>query len=1217
MSSPLYPIIKSRFSKAFGREKGLTVIEAPTGSGKTYTTAETIAEQMKLNHGKERHIFIYLTPSKVNRDEFFEKITCHLPDYEDIRRRVISVEGTLDAASNAISLVDQGKLEIPPSIKNDVLYRRLRRFLLNWQKSDDKAADEQTGQKYEKEFRQWVKKSIKNEARELNEGNKESGRIDARQYVKGKGQEEWGWIEKFWPMSRSRSDYDVLIMTPQKFLSPVDTIFDGVLDLTGDSFLENVSGIVIDESDYVNDVMLDSLCKAAADQDYDPLVLLHVIHELMGGAKTAEEWFSPRFLRFAEYGNGWQSVSRNLDEIMGQIRDVYEKYHLGCNLVMDEDSGTRLGKGFMFTFESVNLCGRKAYVVYDEKYGQNVLKILKPKQNEKEEGVRLDRIIRECQAVLHRLGAFLGYAAKAYENGKNSLTNSSAGETDGMGSTSGERLVDSVSAVETTLNDLHIGEYKTIRQMASAARKNGYANGNSVRKYGYRMGDMSVYSCGVSLARVLQHASHDSYVEVRLSELKETPADILCRCAERTNVILVSATAGVDSVKNFPVDKKGYIRARLGRGFMDEDESEHSSIMRTADEANDLLRKQYRINVSKIPGIDMATAMRMEPDVFWGSIFSKTENILAACSWDRRLKEDTNGVYRKVRIRNRLDAFKTFLKSDGSAGLMFVASLNRVEIEATISLMERLAKELKPEDRDYWKCARSLRAGSWNDVFPQVQKDSARKPVFIITAYQTAGQGKDILLPHNGHMDEYAHISGGDEDHRDIDFTYLEKPTHILTINDSVCADTKQQLKSIVEVRELMERGEISRGEYFYCMNLLVDPAYARSNPDGDEMENTNFFAYNRLPSSMTWTSRIVYQAIGRTTRSAWRRRNITIVLDPEMVKTADASAFDDTPLTYEAQEIFNTMHWDAPEPSTTMDKRMARKIAVRSSNVGAYLQKIASTSGWNDDAVISNWREMREQAMRDPTISRQKLFGLGMLNLSMGMYASVPSGTQAIYYRTGKAEDYRKATEVSFKPFPDPIRAENRDRKIQSMISEANSKLPTLMLNPTVSEYFDRHGYAKHWNENNEFWMVPSAYNNIYKGALGEAAGTAIVEKLYGKLDTLDDCPEAFEKFDAYLPPTSGRNSGVMFDFKHWSGYDKTGRQADDYIEWITEKLAIVDKVKPTVLAVIVNSLFTGRGEPHLYDSRILTIPGLIQPDGHLHERNIRILCDAIDNLD
>lgn len=1188
MPSPLYPIIKNRLADALEREKGLTIVAAPTGGGKTHATAETMAERIALDQGKERHIFLYLTPTKVNRDEFYGKIAGQLPDGH-AARRVVSVESVLDSVSRAIDLTDQGKIDVPPFVTGSPEYRRLKSYLSYWRRSEDKTNGTFDARQYERAFRNWVKTSIAGRIRDINEENKKAEQIGARQYMEGEGRADWKWIERFWPMSRPFSDYDVLIMTPQMFLSPIDTVLDGFLDLTSESFLENVSGIVIDESDYVNDVMLDKLCGDAAERDYDPLILLSKIHRLMGGAQTIEEWFSPRFLKFARYGQGWQSTARRLNEIMAQIRTVYRKYHLDCNLVMDDDSRKKLGDGFMFTYESTSMSGRKAYVAYDGA-GQNILGIPGPGRHAAEEGIRLDWLVHDCQAALHSLSAYLNYASRAYEDGKNKLIKA----THDAASTEGENPVDGGMALSTVLHDLHIEEYKPIRQMIAMFKNN---TADNRKGHGDRIGDMSVHSNGISLARVLRNTSHDSYVGVRLTELNETPAGILCRCAGKTNVLLVSATAGVDSMKNFPVTGTGYVRASLGGDFMEEDETERAAIMKAAEKANGRLRSLYRIDTPTIRGIDMETAMEMEPDVFWRTVFDDPENILAACG-DGRVKDP----FVKVRVRNRLAAFGKFLDSDSDAGLMFVASLNADEMGATLSLMERLAGERKPDDTDYRNCARVLKADSWNDGFPKVQEDSERKPVFIITAYQTAGQGKDILLRKKERMDGYVHVPGGNEAYRDVDFTYLEKPTHILTINGSLRGDPKQQLKSIVEVRELKEEGEISSRECRHYTNLLVG-------------EGSEVVPYAKLPSVRAWMSRIVYQAIGRTTRSAWRKRNVTITLDPELIDAADADAFANVPLTYEAEELFNSMHWNATAMPSRRD-RVLERIQNQSVCVGFHCQRIASNREWaTDERIRSNWRNVREELLQHPTWDSRELFATRMPNLAKYIYARVPAGTRAIHYRTRK--DYKGETKASFVPFPEPIPAGERDEWTQSTVSEENSGLPILMRNRTVMEYFDRHGYAGRWNDGNDSWMVPAAFNNIYKGALGEAAGTAIIEELYGRLDTLDDCPDAFEQFDAYLPPTAEGRQGVMFDFKHWNGYDKTGPEADRYLELIAEKLAMVERVRPTGLVVIVNSLSTGRGEPRFHGPRVLTVPGLVQPDGRLHERNIRILRAAIDDTE
>lgn len=89
------------------------------------------------------------------------------------------------------------------------------------------------------------------------------------------------------------------------------------------------------------------------------------------------------------------------------------------------------------------------------------------------------------------------------------------------------------------------------------------------------------------------------------------------------------------------------------------------------------------------------------------------------------------------------------------------------------------------------------------------------------------------------------------------------------------------------------------------------------------------------------------------------------------------------------------------------------------------------------------------------------------------------------------------------------------------------------------------------------------------------------------------------------------------MFDFKHWSGYDKHGRERDEYLKWVREKLDMVNEVLPTGLVVIVNSRTSRKGSVTYYASgRVLTIPGLVMPDGTVNENNLDILVKAINDV-
>lgn len=69
-----------------------------------------------------------------------------------------------------------------------------------------------------------------------------------------------------------------------------------------------------------------------------------------------------------------------------------------------------------------------------------------------------------------------------------------------------------------------------------------------------------------------------------------------------------------------------------------------------------------------------------------------------------------------------------------------------------------------------------------------------------------------------------------------------------------------------------------------------------------------------------------------------------------------------------------------------------------------------------------------------------------------------------------------------------------------------------------SLREYFIRNGYATKFKPE-EYIMSPAVWNNIYKGALGEAVGKFWFAEILGiNLEELDN-PEIFEVFDFKNP--------------------------------------------------------------------------------------------------
>ena len=148
------------------------------------------------------------------------------------------------------------------------------------------------------------------------------------------------------------------------------------------------------------------------------------------------------------------------------------------------------------------------------------------------------------------------------------------------------------------------------------------------------------------------------------------------------------------------------------------------------------------------------------------------------------------------------------------------------------------------------------------------------------------------------------------------------------------------------------------------------------------------------------------------------------------------------------------------------------------------------------------------------------------------------------------------------------------------------------------LCEFFLENGYASRF-EKNDYMMSPVLFHNIYKGALGEVAGSFILRRELGiKLSAIHD-PDRFEFFDYEMAPD------VYIDFKNWKfNYlqDRESVKKD-----IIRKMDTIGAKRVYIINLI------GDGEYYLpsvqIDSRIVEIPGLIDNDGSIIVKNLRMM--------
>jgi hypothetical protein len=120
---------------------------------------------------------------------------------------------------------------------------------------------------------------------------------------------------------------------------------------------------------------------------------------------------------------------------------------------------------------------------------------------------------------------------------------------------------------------------------------------------------------------------------------------------------------------------------------------------------------------------------------------------------------------------------------------------------------------------------------------------------------------------------------------------------------------------------------------------------------------------------------------------------------------------------------------------------------------------------------------------------------------------------------------------------------------------------------------------------------MVPTMFNNIYKGAIGEIVGRFIFGLINIELEEITAL-SAFEKFDFIV-----REKNIYVDFKHWSA--GTDAERDEMIEKITTKAKECSCNKVMVVNILDNRNIPSR--LYVKDSvKILAIPSLLIDDGN-----------------
>ena len=158
----------------------------------------------------------------------------------------------------------------------------------------------------------------------------------------------------------------------------------------------------------------------------------------------------------------------------------------------------------------------------------------------------------------------------------------------------------------------------------------------------------------------------------------------------------------------------------------------------------------------------------------------------------------------------------------------------------------------------------------------------------------------------------------------------------------------------------------------------------------------------------------------------------------------------------------------------------------------------------------------------------------------------------------------------------------------------------------PCVKDLFIQQGYATGFNKA-KYILCPPAFTNIYKGALGEVAGKAILEEEGIFLEEISN-PDLFELFDYKVP-----GKDIYVDFKHWSEYSSFLPRNEELQDHIMKKLKKCNGKKALIINLLAENDYAIHDQ--MQDGlELITIPKLYETNTNSVKRNDQKLHKIID---
>lgn len=1149
-------------SNIYADKNGIFLCELPTGYGKTYTVAHAMKEYVDATtNGKK---IIYLTTMNKNLPEK-ELLSAFNDDINEYNKNVLRIRSNFDEVTEKMeSLVIPKEYQTP-------LYYKLFDLVQRYNKAKKaKARDIEYITDLEKritESESAFRGEISRRLRENFENKSERLKVIHNN-------NNWKWVGKLYPAVFT-DEHQILLMSVSKFMKRNSTLIEPSYEFLKSEMLDG-SVIFIDEFDATKATIQSEIIEKS----------LAVSEEYLGLFKQILRGLNPKYLSkdmryaFEKIGKD-EKAQYTFDTLLKEAEEIEEKYHIYLSYkTVDESINQK--QNFLLkdaTYHTI-LHDDKKYICANINEDENRVDIFFENREEfysnkdkLDNDIGIFSMLREINRFLLHFRSFVYAGARHYMH----ITNYK------------RKPDDDAMTIENAMSSI-------LRRLELTDRQQKLMLGelcNPVvnKKEKELIPDNSFYQNGLEVFELEDNDSHHDNTNLKLIEIYDTPEKILVYLSTKAIVYGVSATAEVGSViGNFdldyledklednlhftPKEKKNIIQNQLeeqwkayydGRICIHTDIVENQSGVRSPREVllevtedDELTNVCMSLITNKVD--EDYYIMRYCNVVIAMTNFLKNKEIQSFLYLGMALPKKNNSKFAQDLLEQLLETLKSYFNMDKNDGTLFI-----------------LKGENFDEDKD-----------------ALTDELSVGERIFIMSSYQTIGAGQNLqYVAHDkNELVKLVEDKGdGDKRHlyKDIDAIYLGDITH-LTVNTYTNEKISEAelLEMLFQIEELKEHAELNFMEADSMIRLAFQSHMGKSK-----------WAHNILyktRSVLLQANRHVMQAVGRMCRTYLKKKDVYIFIEKTLLEKLSVGELNKHILPPEMKAIVRLREKLGAE--YTNEEEIVLKTAEKISSFGMWNIRQLLSRNWTKESM-ELWEELRRVVLTYPTAdddTRNEEQTLKKLYIT--------SGRKQCRYLYSQNSDFRDVIidfsmdKIGFRNSGRVKKKTDSDEIIIYEMSEDNSNLSVAMKYHGMDKFFEENGYAKSF-ETNDYMMSPVLFHNIYKGALGEVAGSFILKSELGiNLKPITN-PEKFEFFDFEIA------DDVYVDFKNWKFTYKQDRE--------TVKSEIIRKMEQiSAKRVYIINLV---GDEHEYtptvqtDERIIEIPGLIDKNGNVISQNLRMI--------